>query len=152
MAEIDSNNLDDLNEGRPVTGPSDTDGGLDESHEGAPVAGYEFPTAVPSKATTPDPADDATDVAIDKVLSWVDGGGAESYDVYFGTLSGSLVSIGNQAWPTYDPVDLDYETEYFWRIDSVNSEGTTTGDEWSFTTITEPAGPTRKTTVVIIIT
>lgn len=149
MAEIESNNLDDVNEGRPVTGPTDTTGSLDDVHEGVPVVGYEIGNA-PSKATTPDPADDATDVEVDKTLSWADGGGAVSYDVYFGETSGALDSIGNQAGTSYDPGGLDPETEYFWRIDSVNTNGTTTGDEWSFTTAS--AVETRKATQVIVIT
>jgi hypothetical protein len=32
-------------------------------------------------------------------------------------------------------VPFDYNTEYQWRIDSVNAQGTTTGDTWSFTTL-----------------
>ena len=121
----------------------------------APNAGFinatgEAPT-LPSKATTPIPADDATDVAIDETLSWADGGGATSYDVYFGT-SSPPDSIGNQAGTTYDPGDLEYETEYFWRIDAVNDDGTTEGDEWSFTTEEEPAVSTRRATAITVIT
>lgn len=151
MAEIESNNLDDVDRGKPVAGPTDTAGGLDNVHEGKPVVGYDLEAAaLPSKATTPDPADDAIAVAIDKTLSWVDGGGATSYDVYFGESSGSLTSIGNQAGTSYDPGELDPETEYFWRIDSVNDNGTTTGDEWSFTTV--GSAVSRKATCIVIIT
>jgi hypothetical protein len=101
----------------------------------------------PSKAASPDPADNALDVVIDKIISWADGGGSTSYDVYFGT-SSPPASIGNQAGTTYDPGVLEYETEYFWRIDAVNVVGTTAGDEWSFTTIAES---TRKATTVTVI-
>jgi hypothetical protein len=118
---------------------------------GLQVIELKYQAAAPSKATTPDPADNETDVATDQTLSWVDGGGATSYDVYFGTESGSLDSIGNQAGTTYDPGELDPETEYFWRIDSVNDGGTTTGDEWSFTTAAA-AGATRKATIITVIT
>ena len=109
----------------------------------------EEPTA-PEKATTPDPADDGTGVAAAPTLTWSNGGGATSYDVYFGTESGALDSIGNQAGTSYEPGTLDPETEYFWRIDAVNAYGTTTGDEWSFTTGTAVA--IRKATTVIVIT
>jgi hypothetical protein len=108
--------------------------------------------APPSKAATPDPADNALDVALDKTLAWADGGGATSYDVRFGTGS-PPASIGNQAGTTYDPGALDPETEYFWRIDAVNANGTTPGDEWSFTTADEsPPASTRVATAVTVIT
>ena len=32
------------------------------------------------------------------------------------------------------------DTTYYWRIDEVNAEGTTTGNVWSFTTVAAPAG------------
>lgn len=105
--------------------------------------------APPSKATTPDPEDDEIDVAIDKTLSWADGGGATSYDVYFGT-SSPPDSIDNQAGTTYDPGELEFETEYFWRIDAVNDGGTTEGDEWSFTTAAASAASRKATTVTVI--
>lgn len=96
----------------------------------------------PSAASNPDPEDDETNVEVDKILSW-DGDG-DTYDVYLGTSSPldseDLVSEG-QAGETYDPPgDLDYEEEYFWRIDT-NKSGyeTVEGDEWSFTTKSESA-------------
>lgn len=88
----------------------------------------------PTKASAPDPADGATKVLVnDLVLSWTAGTGAESHDVYFGTVN-PPPSIGNQAGSTYEPSSLDAETTYFWRVDEVNIGGTTEGDVWSFTT------------------
>ena len=37
----------------------------------------------PGQASSPTPADAATDVAIDTDLSWTAGAGADSHDVYF---------------------------------------------------------------------
>ena len=84
----------------------------------------------PEKATTPTPADGAIDVAFHPTLSWVNGGGATSYDVYF---DGAF--IGNQAGTTYDPGILALESTHTWRIDAVNADGTTAGDVWSFTVL-----------------
>ena len=42
-------------------------------------------TSLPTKATTPWPISGANDQSIDIELSWVNGGGATSYNVYFGT-------------------------------------------------------------------
>ncbi len=89
----------------------------------------------PAKAANPDPADDATEVPVGATFSWDAAALADTYDVYLGTDPGSLTLVSDgQAGTTYDPGTLDGETEYFWRIDSVNEYGTTTGDLWSFTT------------------
>jgi hypothetical protein len=88
---------------------------------------------VPLKAVIPFPGDGSTNIVLDPDLTWTDGGNATTYDIYFGTTSpGSF--IGNQASASYTPVTLSNSTLYYWRINSLNSCGTTTGDIWSFTT------------------
>ena len=61
---------------------------------------------------------------------------ASSHDVYFGTDSTPDASEfkGNQSGTTFNPGTLTAGTTYYWRIDHVNAQGTTTGDVWSFTT------------------
>ena len=90
----------------------------------------------PSKATSPSPASGATGQSINSDLAWANGGGATSYDVYFGTDSspdpGEL--LGNQTGTSYDLGTLSYSTTYYWKIDAKNSAGTTAGTVWSFTT------------------
>jgi len=108
---------------------------------GTPVAEMTFTTetSVPVKATNPTPEDVATDIPMSTVeITWEDGGGAETYDVYFGPDGDvSLVSEGQEetSWDLPVGVLEDYNTIYDWRIDSVNAAGTTTGDTWSFTTL-----------------
>jgi hypothetical protein len=87
----------------------------------------------PGQATDPSPANSATGVSVTADLSWTAGSGATSHDVYFGTTSPGTFQ-GNQAGTTYDPGTMFYDTTYYWRIDEVNSYGTTTGVVWSFTT------------------
>jgi hypothetical protein len=91
--------------------------------------------SVPSQATTPSPSNAATGVSLTAELSWADGGGAESYDVYFGIDATPDASefIGNRLNATYSP-SMDFGTTYYWRIDPVNTYGTTAGATWSFTT------------------
>jgi len=94
------------------------------------------------QATTPSPADSATNQSVDATTSWVDGGNTLTYNVYFGTDETpdetELVSE-NQSGTTYDPSTLDYNTTYYWRIDSVNiASDITTGTIWSFTTSDYP--------------
>jgi len=89
----------------------------------------------PSKATSASPSNGATNISVSTDVSWSDGGGATSYNVYFGTDSTPDSGYkGNQTSTSYDPDPLDYDTTYYWRIDAKNSDGTTTGDVWHFTT------------------
>jgi len=88
----------------------------------------------PGQASNPSPADSATDVDIDADLSWTAGSGSTSSDVYFGTTSPGTFQ-GNQIAATFDPGTMANDTTYYWRIDEINAEGTTTGVVWSFTTI-----------------
>ena len=63
---------------------------------------------------------------------------ANTFDIYFGTVSGNLDLISfDQADTTLslDANSLAYNTTYYWRVDSVDElANVTTGDEWSFTT------------------
>ena len=89
------------------------------------------------KATNPQPEDGATNVRILEDLSWAAAPGATSYIVYFGTAPSPGNDEGEQDSTTFD-VALMYDTTYYWRIDSKNDGGTTAGDVWSFTTVTQP--------------
>ncbi len=95
----------------------------------------------PDPATNPNPADGATNQSIDVDLTWSAGSGATSHDVYFGTPS-SPPFVQNQTGTTFDPGTMANSTTYYWRIDEVNAQGTTTGSVWSFTTeaATPPPG------------
>lgn len=94
----------------------------------------------PAQAIAVDPEDEEEDVPVDGSLAWQDGGYADIYDVYLGTDPDSLVLVSadqdatNYTWPS----DLAYETVYYWRVDSKNVNGTTTGVVWSFTTELAP--------------
>jgi hypothetical protein len=92
--------------------------------------------APPGQASSPNPANGATGIAIDAQLSWTAGSQATTHKVYFGTTPtpGSGEYQGEQSGVTFDPGSLNYETGYYWRIDEVNALGTTTGIVWNFTT------------------
>ena len=102
---------------------------------------WSFTTAgmpeLPRKPVSPSPADGATAVPSDLVLSWDSGGHTTSYDVYFGTNPVPAASElrGTQAARTYFPGRLLAGTRYYWRVDATNGQGTTTGDVWTFITV-----------------
>ena len=99
-------------------------------------------------AQNPSPAEEATDIPRDVVLSWTAGEFAAAHDVYFGTAfddvndasranpMGVLLSQGQTA-TTFDPPGLlDFDVTYYWRIDEVNAPPDSTifkGEVWSFT-------------------
>ena len=93
-------------------------------------------TAPPSQASGPEPADYAIYVDPNTDLSWSAASDVTSYDVYFGTSSPGTFKV-NQTTTTFEPGTMEIETKYYWRIDTINSYGTTTGEVWSFTTIFE---------------
>ena len=98
-------------------------------------------TAIPVAARTPDPAAGATDVAADVTLGWRAGREAAGHDVY---VSDDLQAVTDGTVPAVatneshvGPLDLDFGTTYYWRVDEVNavaSPSSWAGDVWNFTT------------------
>ena len=93
----------------------------------------------PGPAGNPTPVDGAVDVDTDIVLSWGAAVDAESHDVYYGTSPSPGIAEfqDNQVATSFDPGALAEATDYFWRIDEVNANGTTPGPVWTFRT-TDP--------------
>lgn len=102
---------------------------------------WSFTTAPPT-AWNPNPAEGASFIDLDVVLNWSAGIGATTHDVYFGTDEVAVADgnggtfKGNQSDTTFDPGTLARYTNYCWRIDEFEADGTTkhTGSVWSFTT------------------
>jgi hypothetical protein len=96
----------------------------------------------PGQASNPSPDSSGNEVDLSATLSWSAGVLTTSHNVYFGTDStpdsGELQ--GNQTGTSFDPGTLAYSTTYYWRVDESNSDGTTQGVTWSFTTGPEPVG------------
>lgn len=90
----------------------------------------------PGKASNPSPANSATGQRLNiPTLSWDAGAEADTYTISF---TGYLAPISvEQAGLTCSVpgLPLDYETVYTWRVDPTNQFGTTTGDNWTFTTL-----------------
>jgi hypothetical protein len=97
-------------------------------------------------AKMPNPADGATDVRRDVILSWMPAEIAGTHDVYLGTMfedvndaersnPRSVLVSQNQIPNMYDPPGLlEFGQIYYWRIDEVAADGMVfKGDVWSFT-------------------
>ncbi|MHC4509556.1 MAG: LamG-like jellyroll fold domain-containing protein, partial [Planctomycetota bacterium] len=102
----------------------------------------------PGAASNPSPADKATDVPRDVVLSWTPGEFAPAVNGHrivlgtvFSDVNEGTVGVAQDASSYAPPQRLDFETTYYWRVDEVNAPPDSTvykGNVWSFTT--EPVG------------
>jgi hypothetical protein len=122
-------------------------------YAGEYVAGVDPSALSRVKAAGPDPADEATDVPRDVVLSWTPGEYADLHDIYFGTsfddVNNAAVTVdltgayrGRLSDSSYAVGErLDLGKTYYWRVDEVNAppdSSVFTGGVWSFTI--EPVG------------
>jgi hypothetical protein len=102
---------------------------------------------LPVRALRPNPSDGAADVKQASILRWTAGDDAASHQIYFGT-DEEAVRNADTSSPEYkgstdlgaesfDPGVLDWDTDYFWRVDAVNDvnpDSPWTGDVWGFKT------------------
>ena len=88
----------------------------------------------PDKVSSTVPSNLSVNLQLDQTISWERPAKAQSYDVYLGTTAETLVLVSDgQIARTFVPT-LVLSTTYYFRIDSVNTLGTTTGDVVSFST------------------
>ncbi|MGB2862278.1 MAG: hypothetical protein WBC05_03045 [Sedimentisphaerales bacterium] len=98
----------------------------------------------PGAVGNPLPANAAVDVKQTQNLSWTPADSATSHDVYLGTDKNAVKDAttaspeykGNKALgdETLDPGTLDWNTEYYWRVDAVYTDNIVKGLVWGFTT------------------
>ncbi|MFH1227686.1 MAG: delta-60 repeat domain-containing protein [Planctomycetota bacterium] len=77
------------------------------------------------------PLNEATSVATSSWLHWTDT--ATSYKVYFGAADPPPYAA-DVTEPQYDPGPLSHAATYYWRIESLNSFGSSVSPVWHFTT------------------
>jgi hypothetical protein len=101
-------------------------------------------TVPPKTAYSPNPADEATFVALDAQLKWTAGFGSKLHYVVFGE---DFDEVNNAAMGTpsgmtnYNPGPLKLAKAYYWRVDEFDGFATHKGDVWSFTTLGAVSGP-----------
>jgi len=96
---------------------------------------------VPAQAREPQPADGASNVAVDTVLGWRAGREAAVHEVYFGTdeaaVADSVALADAVADSSYQPSSIEFGNVYYWKIIEVNEADAISaweGDLWSFST------------------
>jgi endonuclease/exonuclease/phosphatase family metal-dependent hydrolase len=94
----------------------------------------------PGQATSPLPANGATQVSTTTALQWTAAANATRYDVRLGTTNTPPIVERNTAGTSYQPATpLAPSTTYFWRIDARGKgNAITPGPVWSFTTAAPP--------------
>lgn len=112
--------------------------------QGGPVAlnGLELDTADPMRrAVKPSPADREEHAPENVVLRWSSRTPAKAYRVFVGTRRESVAAattdspefLGEVAEGQFTPKNLSHVPDYFWRVDAVAEDGSsTTGDVWHF--------------------
>ena len=90
------------------------------------------------------PSNGAENISQTQILTWAAGDNSASYQVYFGTDKDAVRSADtgspeykgskNLGSESYDPGTLEWDSDYYWRVDEVKADGTTQkGMVWSFT-------------------
>lgn len=94
--------------------------------------------ALPDKTTLLLPLNNSVDMPITGVtLQWTPGNYTLLYDIYTGDSEANLaLKQSNYNSTSYNTGTLNFGSNLYWRIDAKNGLGTTTGDVWSFTTLT----------------
>lgn len=96
---------------------------------------------LPPGDLTPGTPDGKTIIGATLQLDWTADRRAFSYQVYFGTDAAAVAAAGpndpeflgetsESSLPAPEP--LDYDAEYFWRVDATGRNGTRAGSVWSF--------------------
>ena len=99
-------------------------------------SGWNLPPYQPSD---PSPENGSTDVDISADLHWTGGdpdpGDTVTYDVYFGTSSPPPKMVSNQSESSHDPGQMNYSTDYYWKIIAWDNLGASNESPlWNFTT------------------
>jgi len=96
-----------------------------------------------NNAALPNPADKSGNILPNSKLKWMKGSNAESSVVYFGTDETAVknAKAGDAEYKTsttkesFDPGQLEFDKDYFWRVDSLANGKILKGEVWSFSSI-----------------
>ncbi len=99
----------------------------------------------PAKPSSPNPANNSSDIAVSITLSWNcsdPDGDSLKYDVYFGESSNPSKVASGITTKSYNPGNLQNGKDYYWKIVAIDAKGATTqGDVWKFRTVAAEIPP-----------
>ncbi|MFH1101550.1 MAG: PGF-pre-PGF domain-containing protein [Methanobacteriota archaeon] len=150
LAYLQSNHMDIINISEIPESPLDGDSEIAYT---IIVANFTGPmNNPPNMPSNPNPAPSVMDVPIHTNLSWdctdPDPGDTLTFDVYFGTSPFPPKNVSNQSAFTFNPIFLDYNTKYYWKIVAWdNHSASTISPIWNFTTEQEEIPPSGNGTV-----
>ena len=126
-----SDNRDDLAGGAPRKDPN-------VYYEKIPLG----PPCPVEAASNPTPSNGATDVSNTLAqLTWTNGAGANTNELYFGTNPASLPLVQSGTLATswnITGLPLTYSTTYYWRVNEIGDTCDAIGPLWSFTVESDP--------------
>jgi hypothetical protein len=94
---------------------------------------------LPGLASSPEPADGATNVPLTVPLAWLAGRGALSHRISLGTESPAFQREQPGLTFPASAAPREHGRTYFWRVDEVGNGGSATGSLWRFTVEEDPA-------------
>jgi len=100
--------------------------------------------STPGGVSSLNPSNGSENVNQTQILTWAAGDSSASYEVYFGTDKDAVrnADTGSPEYKgsrnldseSYDPGAMEWDSDYYWRVDEVKADGTTQkGMVWSFT-------------------
>lgn len=97
-------------------------------------------------ATSPAPANSATDISTSPGLSWRPAPGVDRHHVLLGPTAAELrCMFEDEADTTCEVAGLEFGKTYIWRVDAITEQGTMPGEPWSFKTFSgQAANPTPR--------
>jgi len=117
---------------------------IDESDPPNIYKGDVWGFTTPGAAGSLSPANGSVDVQINSTLNWTPAATAISHDLYLGTDKDTVRNAttaspdfkGNKSAgsESYDPGKLDWDSDYYWRVDAVYKTGMFKGLVWNFAT------------------
>lgn len=116
---------------------------VDAFHGFETYLGQVMSFSTPGGVSTLNPSNGAENVKQTQLLTWNAGNNSASYQVYFGMDKDAVRTAGtgspeykgtkNVGSESYDPGILEWDTDYYWRVDEVKTGGATQkGMVWSF--------------------
>ncbi|MCA9251471.1 MAG: sugar-binding protein [Phycisphaerae bacterium] len=121
---------------RYVLFSTDEDGEHDEGQWGEI---FFAPGPLTSRATAPNPPSRSKNIKTHAHLEWTNSSEMTHNRLYFGSQPNALRYLGDSTKTSLSVGPLSPSTTYYWRVDSVNSNGIRRGHTWSFSTYASQA-------------